>query len=216
MGLFSITKDVVLKLLGLLDNKEGLVHGAGSKENNTFCVQQAVSLATGLPGKDDQPKHCVMPWLINLGIHLNDSLGWDSDQSRAEGLREFAVAELGSNTLRESSLRRNLREKMKAKWPEHCEEHDLDEMSTPDIYVNVAEEEGEEGLRALCDMVVDILQDMNSPGSEYLFLANRKKYERPEELKGVRIPKPEPATEEVKKSAWIADDAPWEDPKAVN
>jgi hypothetical protein len=215
MGFFSVTRDVVLRLLGLLDNNDGLVHGAGSKEANTFCVQQAVSLATGLPGKDDQPKHCVMGWLISLGIQLNDANGWGSEQSRAEGLREFAVAELGSNTLRESSFKRNLREKMEAKWPDTCEEHGLHDSSSPDAYVAIAEEEDEEGLKALAGMVVEILQDMNSPGTEYLFLANRKKYERPEELKGVRLPQIKPATEEVKKSAWIADDAPWEDPKTV-
>lgn len=217
MGLFSVTKDVVLKLLGLIDS--GLLGTAGSKEDNTFCVQQAVSLATGMPSQSDQPSHCVMPWIINLGISLNDAHGWDSEESRSAGLREFAVAELGSASLRESTFREMLRKKIEKKWPES--EGRLDQHSSPSYYVDIAEDFGmingdydpEEGLKQLAKMVVEVLQELSCQGTEYLFMANKKEYDRPPEFKGVRIPQIEPATEEVRASAWIAEDEPWEDPK---
>lgn len=210
MELFSITKDVVLKLLGLIDS--GLVGHAGNKKDNTFCVQQAVSLATGMPSQDDQPKHCVMPWLINLGIQLNDADGWESIESRSAGLREFAVAELGSAHLREATFREMLRKKVITKWPEA---EGLDQHSSPEYYVEVAQDYGddEEGLKQLVKMVVEVLQEMSCQGTEYLFMANKKEYDRPEEFKGVRIPRIQPATEKEIASAWIAEDAPWEDPK---
>lgn len=208
MGFFSVTKDLVRKLLSLIDS--GLEGTAGEQEQATFCVQQAISLATGDPGADDQPKHCVMPWLINLGICLNDADSWENDHSRAEGLREFAVAELGSSGLREKSFKRMFLEKFNAKWPENA----LDELASPDDFVAVADCEGEKGLKTLAKMVVEILQEMNSPGTEYLFMANKKAYEKPEGFGPV--PRIKPATEEQRKAAWIADDAPWEDPKPVS
>lgn len=215
MGLFKVTKDVVLKLLSLVDS--GLFNTAGNQEDNTFCVQQAVSLATGMPSKDDQPKHCVMPWIISLGISLNDADAWESDEDRSEGLREFAVAELGSAGLRESTFRKGLVKKVKEKWPERSEDWGISDRSDPSTFIEVATSDidGSDGLKLLAKMAVEVLQEMSCQGTEYLFLANKKEYDRPEEFKGVRIPQIKPATEEVIKSAWIADDAAWEDPKPI-
>jgi hypothetical protein len=201
---FQVTKDLIKKLLGLIDGEGGLEDGSGAEGSSMFCVQQAVSLATGQPGADDQPVHCVMKWIIQLGIHLNDANGWESDESRAEGLRQFAVAELGSNTLREGSFRRELAKKAAEKWPDA----ELSVSSSTGDYVFAAEEDdGETGLRALAQMVVDVLVQMKSPGSEYLCMADKKAYEKPEGFG--RIPTIKPATPSERESAWLPEDAPW-------
>lgn len=60
---------------------------------------------------------------------------------------------------------------------------------------------GEEGPQALAAMAVDVLRDMKSPGCEYLCLADRK-YPRPEELEGKRLPAIKPADEDARIAAW--------------
>ncbi len=87
----EITKDVVIKLLGIVD--AGLTNGLGVQEPGRFCVEAAVCYALGLPHGDDPL--CVAPALRSLKIRLNDSR-WSSDQARAKGLRRLAVIQLGS------------------------------------------------------------------------------------------------------------------------
>lgn len=214
-SIFKVTEDLVKKLLSLIDG--GLVDGAGSAEGEggsvsgvpTFCVQQAVNLATGRPDDDDDASHCVMEWVNNLGIQFNDSSVWDSDESRAAGLREFAIAELGSSGLRENSFRKRLIEKVKTRWPDE-EDGGVHIGSSTSQLVNIAETDGEVGLLALIQMTVETLKEMGSPGCDYLCMANKKKYERPPQLEGVRLPTIKPATNEMRKSAWLGEDAPWE------
>ena len=93
----EITKDVVIKLLSIVD--AGLINGMGSADENgkgvpgAMCVEAAVCFALGLPHGDDP--QCVAPSLRSLKIKLNDYL-WSSDQARAKGLRRLAVIQLGS------------------------------------------------------------------------------------------------------------------------
>jgi hypothetical protein len=93
----EITKDVVIKLLGVIDT--GLINGIGNADEDgkgvpgSMCVEAAVCYALGLPHGDDP--QCVAPSLRSLKIRLNDSR-WSSAQARAKGLRRLAVIQLGS------------------------------------------------------------------------------------------------------------------------
>lgn len=86
--------DQAKKLWKLLDH--GLVCGLGEAEPGRMCVEAAVCYALGLPHSDEPP--CVMPGLRRFKISLNDQ-SWSSRFARANGLRELAVAQLGSLSL---------------------------------------------------------------------------------------------------------------------
>lgn len=92
----QITKEIVDKLMSLLDF--GLVKGAGNgMTDNTFCVEQAVSIAIGEP-LNDNPISCVSEVVAVCKRNLNDC-NWSSNTARAEGMRKLAIAQLGSNVL---------------------------------------------------------------------------------------------------------------------
>ena len=59
-----------------------------------MCVEAAVCAALGLPHGDDPG--CVIDSLREIKIALNDSDEWDSNKSRAEGLRRLAIAQIGT------------------------------------------------------------------------------------------------------------------------
>ena len=88
----NITKENIDKLNALLDH--GLVKDLGVPEPGKMCVEAAVCAALGLPHGDDPG--CVIDSLRNVKIALNDSDMWDSNQSRAEGLRRLAIAQIGT------------------------------------------------------------------------------------------------------------------------
>jgi len=72
----------------------GLCSGKGSAiKPGTFCVQQLISRIFD-DSSSDAPS-CVNYAVRSFGIVLNDA-SWSSDQARANGLRKFAVAELGT------------------------------------------------------------------------------------------------------------------------
>jgi hypothetical protein len=75
---------------------KGLTFGLGEQKPGAMCVEAAVCYAMGLPHGDDPP--CVHSWVRNDKIGLNDE-DWSSNRTRAEGLREVAIAQLGSNTI---------------------------------------------------------------------------------------------------------------------
>lgn len=94
----EITQTHIKHLLSLL--KRGLIHGAG-RTVNEFCVQQAVNRVLhddlNNPEWGDHPSIlCISELIRQFGIRLNDQDGWNSDHDRAEGLKRFAIAELGS------------------------------------------------------------------------------------------------------------------------
>jgi hypothetical protein len=71
----------------------GLCSGAGDGKN-AVCLEQAVALCAGLP-LTDRPDSCVDPVVSQFGRSLND-LAWSSPKARADGLRAFAFAQLGT------------------------------------------------------------------------------------------------------------------------
>ena len=88
----NITKENIDKLNALLDH--GLVEGLGVPVPGKMCVEAAVCAALGLPHGDDPG--CVIGSLRRIKIRLNDCEVWDSKQSRAEGLRRLAIAQIGT------------------------------------------------------------------------------------------------------------------------
>jgi hypothetical protein len=82
--------------LAILDRilAKGLVCGAGDGKT-TFCVEQAVAVVCGLP-VTDSPDECVEPAVSAYGRRIQDSNGWGTDLERAAGMRDFAIAQIGS------------------------------------------------------------------------------------------------------------------------
>src|SRR2546422_586943 len=89
-----ITKALVAKVLEVVD--AGLIKGLGKPIPGQMCVEAAVCFALGEP-HGDQPA-CVGAAVRAFKIRLNDAR-WSSDAARTKGLRELAVAQLGSDTI---------------------------------------------------------------------------------------------------------------------
>lgn len=90
-----LSEALVRKLLFVVD--EGLVVGLGRPRLGEFCVEAAANYALGEP-HGDMPT-CVGDVVRMVGINLNDRKDWILDKNRSNGLRRFAVAQLGSNNL---------------------------------------------------------------------------------------------------------------------
>ena len=88
----QITKELVTKINKLLD--EGLVCGLGNPIPGKMCVEALICYALDLPHGDEP--NCVSPAIRSLKIRLNDS-NWSSNKARAEGMRNLAVLQLGTN-----------------------------------------------------------------------------------------------------------------------
>ena len=72
--------------------KRGFCAGLGLRDGQ-MCVEAAICYALGLPHGDDPG--CVSPAVRRYKIVLNDA-NWSSSQARAQGLRDLAIAQLGS------------------------------------------------------------------------------------------------------------------------
>jgi hypothetical protein len=88
----QITKELVTKINKLLD--EGLVCGLGKPIPGKMCVEALICYALDLPHGDEP--NCVSPAIRSLKIKLNDS-NWSSNKARAEGMRNLAILQLGTN-----------------------------------------------------------------------------------------------------------------------
>jgi hypothetical protein len=71
----------------------GLSKGLGTR-GSQICIEAAICETLGLKHGDD-PK-CVAFSVRSFKITLNDSSGWSSTKSRAKGLRDLGIAQLGS------------------------------------------------------------------------------------------------------------------------
>lgn len=87
----NISRAQVVKLLRTVD--AGLTCGKGEPLPGKMCVEAAVCYALGLPHSDEP--ECVARDVRAVQIALNDR-DWSSKKARARGLREAAVAQLGS------------------------------------------------------------------------------------------------------------------------
>jgi len=75
---------------------KGLTDGIGQPEPGRMCVEAAVCYALGLKHGDDPP--CVGEQVRCNKIDLNDCM-WSDDKARGRGLRDVAIAQLGSNKI---------------------------------------------------------------------------------------------------------------------
>ena len=99
----DINKALVVRALSIID--QGLTSGLGVPEPGKLCVEAAICLALGEPHGDNPS--CVGPAVRAFKIRLNDA-NWPSDQTRAEGLREIAIAQLGSNEIDQREFARRV------------------------------------------------------------------------------------------------------------
>lgn len=83
---------VVRKIDALL--KRGLSKGLGDR-NGQMCIEAVICAALDLP-HGDNPADCVDQPVRAFKITLNDSSNWQSPESRAAGLRDLGIAQLGS------------------------------------------------------------------------------------------------------------------------
>ena len=88
------TKATARKVLEVVN--AGLVSGVGEPTPGKMCVEAAVCFALGEP-HGDQPS-CVGVAVRAFKIRLNDT-AWSSNEARTNGMREIAIAQLGSNEI---------------------------------------------------------------------------------------------------------------------
>lgn len=87
------TKQIAENILKLMSC--GLPKGLGSPRPGKMCVEALVCYATG-DEHSDRPE-CVSESVSTFKIAIND-LHWSSPTARANGLRELAIAQLGSRS----------------------------------------------------------------------------------------------------------------------
>lgn len=90
----EFTKEHAIKVLELVD--VGLVKGLGVPEPGKMCIEAAFCFALGLPHGDNPPH--VSRALRAFKIRLNDA-NWSSNAARAKGMRELAIAQVGSDLI---------------------------------------------------------------------------------------------------------------------
>jgi len=90
-----INQELVNSIHSLLD--KGVTSGLSKKPKpGNMCVEQVISYALG-DKINDEPS-CVGYEVRIFVTRLNDR-SWSSNSARAEGMRELAIAQLGSNSL---------------------------------------------------------------------------------------------------------------------
>jgi hypothetical protein len=87
----QLTVDVARKVMEVVD--AGLCKGVGKPNPGEMCVEAAVCYALREPHGDNPS--CVGAAVRAYKIVLNDA-NWSSNAARSEGLREIAIAQLGS------------------------------------------------------------------------------------------------------------------------
>src|SRR5688572_17879608 len=188
MKKFKVSKELAQKVLGVVD--KGLSCGLGEPKPGQMCVEAAVCYAMGLP-HSDQPT-CVHPVVRNFKIWLNDK-NWKSKKSRARGLREIAVAQLGSNKISIIKFTKSLVDQIIRIFPlidrkDYDWEWHWGELLTfykksnltatecrmaceliEELFSKTSEHDI---LEALADAGLKALKDANSPGIKYLYLCD--------------------------------------------
>lgn len=171
-----VTLDAIKALLGLMD--KGIIHGAG-RIPSQFCVQQAVSLATG--GSQTDRPWCVNPNLRDLGIAMNDANVWYTNESRAQGLRRFAVAEMGTD---EKFCSYDFTQKL----AKHLGLDNFSETESNPLKVYqewLCIRSGEQGISDFANACADIMLEMDTPGSRHLHYCDER-YSKKEAAKIVK------------------------------
>lgn len=127
----------------------GLQSGLGNGGDGHMCVQHVVSRALG-EGRTDNPT-CVKQSVTGYGIALNDAPGWSSHKARAEGLKRFAVAQLGTSSDDYVFDDEEWSRRIRMVWQNPKEGYWDDD-----------------SLTAMANRLADILIDMKTPGAEHI------------------------------------------------
>jgi hypothetical protein len=176
----TITKEHVQNLIHLLTF--GLIHGAGSEyeAHKKFCVQQAVHkvIRGDLESyRNDHPAGCINEELLSFGIRLNDHGGWKDNQRRAAGLKRFAIAEMGTaqgeSNFSMSTFNKKLCEKLQIGGGYGHEIIDLYLRSVSD-----SKESTNNKLTHIANASADVLKEMETPGSKFLYLVDEPDKEK--------------------------------------
>lgn len=180
----EISEDKVRRVLEIIDG--GLEHGGGNmRAPGQFCVQQvlAVVFSAGLVRSQFPCAGVLLEGPVELvdGAHvgrmvstlamaLNDQVHWGSPKDRAKGLRRLAVAELGSEAINQMEFLTDVATAFGGEYP-------LAGVTYSDDLLNVlgCQELGPGMLRDLANIAVDTLQQMGSPGCEFLYLCDEDK-----------------------------------------
>lgn len=96
-----LTEARIRKILSVVD--AGLICGMGVPRPGKMCVEAAVCYALGEPHSDSPS--CVGPVVRNFKTNLNDCT-WPDSAARAAGLREIAIAQLGSDSIDQEEFAR--------------------------------------------------------------------------------------------------------------
>lgn len=100
---WKLTKALARKVLGVVD--KGLTRGLGKPEPGKMCVEAAICYAFGWEHGDDP--ECVTDAVRDYKVQVNDQ-NWSSKAARAKGMRRAAVAQLGSESLKEGRFQRRV------------------------------------------------------------------------------------------------------------
>ncbi len=173
---YVINVNSVEKLLSVID--KGLCEGMGQPKPGQMCVEAAVCYAFDQE-HSDRPT-CVPKWLSDLKININDDLNV-SKKIRAKILRRLAVAQLGSKHINQSQFKKIVIPKINtilrfiAATEKYTETGYINGLySIPsrfnEILENIERKKAVKIIIAICDVLVDALNELESEGSEYLGL----------------------------------------------
>lgn len=179
----KITLRHVNNLLCLMGAK-GIINGSGQTKER-FCVQQAVHRVITdeldeASKSDGPPNFCVLGTCTSLGIHLNDQEGWPDNNARAEGLKRFAVAELGSNNVNEQEFWHSLTQKLAKRTSRDADEYHYD----ADAILEQWMEQRAPGysranwMKLFADLAADTLKELGSEGGQFLYLIDEPDKEK--------------------------------------
>lgn len=116
---FRLTKTLAKKIDHLLSF--GLTYGLGLPIPGQMCVEAVVCNALGEPHSDSPS--CVGYEVRTVKIHLNDS-NWSSNEARAKGMRDIAIAQLGSDIIDQNLFLKKFRAlRLKRLLPVMIEDH---------------------------------------------------------------------------------------------
>lgn len=188
-----ITQSIAERVLSVVD--KGLVRGMGQPIPGKMCVEAAVCFALGQEHGDNPS--CVEDSLRRFKININDSGIWSSDHYRAKGLRRLAIAQLGTFNNFDQIMFLSKLKSLISSYAKSAEitgiifskdainslkyidnkdfnVHDRISLSAYSLSHIACSYDGlemqEHIFTKMCEEVVQILVEMNTPGSKFLYL----------------------------------------------
>lgn len=190
--MFELNEELVCKVRDTVN--AGLVKGLGKPEPGKMCVEAAVCYAMGLP-HSDKPT-CVGRAVRNYKIRINDAK-WSSNEARTAGLLKLAIAQLGSDTIdqrkfvkivAEQTIRKIVPMALRAAKVQNpkradkleaaaanCESKGTEQAArqaktvATDAYATAAAAQ-DNVLNVACQIALDALIELKSPGCAFLYL----------------------------------------------